>query len=214
MSEETVAALTGEETQDQATDEAPPARTEPTENAAVRDAEETSEVLEREAESSSPDSPKPEPESRLFNDRDTAMDTSTSLFSGEAAMLPTDAGPSRRRPHPLADVPDRLPAESSGPRKIVKASPAVRNLAMRLGVDLTHVKPTGESGRVTREDVQAAAGSSGEVQSRVANRELEAPRRVQGPRASLPEKSRIEFGRTRKIMWKALGDMGTVPHFG
>lgn len=42
----------------------------------------------------------------------------------------------------------------------VSATPAVRKLAKDLGVDLAAVTPTGAGGRVTREDVEAAASSS------------------------------------------------------
>lgn len=40
---------------------------------------------------------------------------------------------------------------------IVAASPAVRSLARRLGVDLSTVTPTGRGGSVTREDIERAA---------------------------------------------------------
>jgi pyruvate dehydrogenase E2 component (dihydrolipoamide acetyltransferase) len=41
----------------------------------------------------------------------------------------------------------------------IKASPVVRNLAAKMGVDLTHVKGTGPGGLITREDVQKATKS-------------------------------------------------------
>jgi pyruvate dehydrogenase E2 component (dihydrolipoamide acetyltransferase) len=45
----------------------------------------------------------------------------------------------------------------------VKATPAVRALAKRLGVDLTKVPGTGSEGKITREDVERAVeGASGE----------------------------------------------------
>jgi pyruvate dehydrogenase E2 component (dihydrolipoamide acetyltransferase) len=40
----------------------------------------------------------------------------------------------------------------------VLATPATRKLARDLGVDLSRVRPTGDNGRVTSEDVRAAAG--------------------------------------------------------
>ncbi len=40
------------------------------------------------------------------------------------------------------------------------AAPAVRKLARELGVDLFHVRGSGESGRIQREDVQRVAGQS------------------------------------------------------
>lgn len=49
----------------------------------------------------------------------------------------------------------------------ILASPAARKLAEELGVDLSRVVGTGSSGRITREDVQAAqAGALGEADAR------------------------------------------------
>lgn len=45
----------------------------------------------------------------------------------------------------------------------VRATPAVRNLAKELGVDLSAVPGSGSDGRVTREDVEAAAGGGGDA---------------------------------------------------
>ncbi len=49
----------------------------------------------------------------------------------------------------------RRPAEEDGER--VKASPVARRLAEERGVDLRRVEGTGPGGRITREDVEAAA---------------------------------------------------------
>ncbi len=56
-------------------------------------------------------------------------------------------------PRPRAEAP--APAERGGP---VPATPATRRLARELGVDLTTVTGSGPGGRVTDEDVRAAAG--------------------------------------------------------
>jgi pyruvate dehydrogenase E2 component (dihydrolipoamide acetyltransferase) len=59
------------------------------------------------------------------------------------------------------------PAQPSTPRQAVsagpavKASPGVRALAHRLGVDLARVVPTGPEGAVTTTDVESAAKTSG-----------------------------------------------------
>ncbi len=45
----------------------------------------------------------------------------------------------------------------------VRATPLVRKVAQELGVDLDSVSGTGPQGRITEEDVRAAAGSSGPV---------------------------------------------------
>jgi len=53
----------------------------------------------------------------------------------------------------------------SSPQKSVKAPPAVRALAQKLGVKLEEVTPTGPKGTVTRPDIeQAAQGGSGGLQ--------------------------------------------------
>jgi pyruvate dehydrogenase E2 component (dihydrolipoamide acetyltransferase) len=48
-------------------------------------------------------------------------------------------------------------SRGTGRRSPVPAAPAVRSLARDLGVDLTRLKGSGPSGRVTREDVEGAA---------------------------------------------------------
>lgn len=52
--------------------------------------------------------------------------------------------------------PGTVPAESSG----ALAAPPVRRLAHELGVDLAGLRGTGPAGRITREDVEVAAGLS------------------------------------------------------
>ena len=56
-----------------------------------------------------------------------------------------------------------VPARRDGDAK-VRATPLVRKLAQELGVDLASLAGTGLQGRITEEDVRAAAGSSGPVQ--------------------------------------------------
>tara|TARA_Y100000310_G_C20200582_1_gene586695 strand:- start:190 stop:456 length:267 start_codon:yes stop_codon:yes gene_type:complete len=48
--------------------------------------------------------------------------------------------------------------ESKEAKKIVKAAPFVRALAKKLNVDLASVAGSGPEGRVTKEDVEKAAG--------------------------------------------------------
>ncbi len=68
-----------------------------------------------------------------------------------------------------------IPAEESAPTSEqgavvpapegVKAAPAVRELAKRLGVDLAGVTPSGPGGTLSRSDVERAAGGQGELGS-------------------------------------------------
>jgi pyruvate dehydrogenase E2 component (dihydrolipoamide acetyltransferase) len=58
------------------------------------------------------------------------------------------------------------PAETGGAERSadgdgVYAGPAARRMARELGIDLSSVKGTGRGGRITTEDVQAAAGGDG-----------------------------------------------------
>ena len=55
------------------------------------------------------------------------------------------------------------PARSDGETK-VRATPLVRKVAQELAVDLSTVTGTGPQGRITEEDVRAAAATSGHVQ--------------------------------------------------
>lgn len=158
-------------------------------------------------------------DSSLFASRDTTLDMANSgaQFSGEAAMLPS--APPPRRPHhhdtsSQQSVPERKEGKSWGElKRIVKASPAVRTLAARMDVDLGSVRGTGDGGRVTGDDVRLHAGTgtgtssgSGSVGGRQTVKET--------ARESVEKSTRVEFGRTRKVMYRAMGDMGQVPHFG
>jgi pyruvate dehydrogenase E2 component (dihydrolipoamide acetyltransferase) len=57
----------------------------------------------------------------------------------------------------------RLPASAEGRTK-VQATPVVRRIARELGVDLETVEGSGPSGRITEEDVRAAAAGSEPMQ--------------------------------------------------
>src|SRR2546428_3276626 len=74
----------------------------------------------------------------------------------------TDGGVVRAAPAPPAAA--APPTEAKPPRARdggpVPATPATRRLARELGVDLGGVRGTGPGGRVTDEDVRAAAGST------------------------------------------------------
>jgi pyruvate dehydrogenase E2 component (dihydrolipoamide acetyltransferase) len=58
-------------------------------------------------------------------------------------------------------APSATPREEGGTEERARALPAVRRLARELGVDVEAVTGTGPKGRVTREDVQAAARARG-----------------------------------------------------
>ena len=154
-------------------------------------------------------------DSSLFASRDSTMDMANSgaQFSGEAAMLPSAPPPRRPHHHDTSSqaVPERKEGKSWGElKRIVKASPAVRTLAARMDVDLSQVRGTGDGGRVTGDDIrQHAAGTSSGLGSGGVR-----PPVKEMARESVDKSTRVDFGRTRKVMYRAMGDMGQVPHFG
>jgi pyruvate/2-oxoglutarate dehydrogenase complex dihydrolipoamide acyltransferase (E2) component len=177
--------------------------------------EETVHKVEK-PETSAPSPPMPEPtliieDESLHNSRDDLLDTTGGAqFSGEAAMLPSPppARPSHSHSHSHTITQERRETKPWNElRKIVKASPAVRTLAARMGIDLMDIKGSGEGGRVLRDDITShITGSSLSVDV-----DGQAP---PGARDEVPTTTRVEFGRTRKVMYRAMGDMGSVPHFG
>ncbi len=64
---------------------------------------------------------------------------------------------SEAAPEPPAAIPDGVAATESGETRV---SPVARRLAKKLGVDLATVKGTGRNGRISKEDVEAAAAAS------------------------------------------------------
>ncbi|HEY2742157.1 MAG TPA: dihydrolipoamide acetyltransferase family protein [Gaiellaceae bacterium] len=72
---------------------------------------------------------------------------------GHVQVSDTKTGPEQKRP----------PVPRGGQAK-VRATPLVRKVAQQLGIDLAAVNGTGAQGRITEEDVRAAAASSGHVQ--------------------------------------------------
>lgn len=152
----------------------------------------------------------------LLLSRDEGMESSGGgAFAGEAGIV------RGHEPKPVEIDTKPLPPRRQGRegrREIVKTSPAVRTLAARLGVDLDSVKPTGEGGRVTQIDVQSAAARSNIVPSSKGGKKDEnrsAEKMVYpAERNKIPEVTKVDFGRTRKVMYRAMGDMAQVPHFG
>jgi 2-oxoisovalerate dehydrogenase E2 component (dihydrolipoyl transacylase) len=174
-----------------------------------------------------PDAEKPEPTSKpeptpvkeedtkedesLHQSRDDILDNSGGAqFSGEAAMLPSPP-PAPTHSHHVPREERREKQPWSELRKIVKASPAVRTLAARMGIELVDVKGSGEGGRVLRDDLTSHSASASHFEGSESRNEVEMGARDRG---EIPEVTRVEFGRTRKVMYRAMGDMGQVPHFG
>ena len=142
---------------------------------------------------------------------DTDHSTSTGVqFSGEATVLPSAPAPVYHGSHD--PVPERRERTGSGTKKILLTSPATRSLAGRLGIDLAEVPGSGDKGRITREDVQKYADSRPSKSDAVSVQPSAGP--GSQPRGDWAEVTKVEFGRTRKVMYRALGAQAEVPHFG
>ena len=83
---------------------------------------------------------------------DAAIDAFIASYSGD------DSGEAAEEAAPT-EAAAAAPATSGGPNDAyTRSSPTVRNLADELGVDLNTVEGTGRRGRITEDDVRAAAG--------------------------------------------------------
>jgi len=82
-------------------------------------------------------------------------------FAGRVARLHVAAGETLAVGAPLVTF-EVEEADGTDTRPSVAATPAVRKLAKDLGVDLSMVSGSGPGGRVTREDVERAAGEPSE----------------------------------------------------
>ena len=94
-------------------------------------------------------------------------------FTGIVGTVPDTAAPASGPPAISVTPAPRMPVAAGG---IVQASPAVRALAKRLGVDLTEVTPTGPGGLATAADVERAAQDPSDEESIF--EDLRGPRRA------------------------------------
>jgi pyruvate dehydrogenase E2 component (dihydrolipoamide acetyltransferase) len=77
---------------------------------------------------------------------------------GEDGAAPADEEQPRAEPAPSAG--DAASPARPAPQTRVRATPLIRKVAQELGVDLEGIEGTGPQGRITEEDVRAAAGPS------------------------------------------------------
>ncbi|MBO9609260.1 MAG: 2-oxo acid dehydrogenase subunit E2 [Paenibacillaceae bacterium] len=132
-----------------------------------------------------------------------------------AAPAPAAPAPSAAAPAPAAAVPQsEAPA---GDARSVLATPSVRKLARERGVALASVPATGRGGRVTREDVLAAA-EGGAPAAAAAPAEAAQSAAPAAPAAAAPAtgdraEERVPFKGIRKAIAAAMvKSMYTAPH--
>jgi pyruvate dehydrogenase E2 component (dihydrolipoamide acetyltransferase) len=136
--------------------------------------------------------------------------------AGEKVEAPAEKAPAAEAARPAAaheapaDAAEAKPAEGR-----ILATPATRKLARELGVDLSHVKGSGPAGRITDEDVKAAAGSAPAakaVQTSGAPQPAAAP--VEAPAVATAEGDvRVPLTHLRKVIAERMVYSKThIPH--
>lgn len=95
------------------------------------------------------------------------------------------------------------------------AAPATRKLARELGVDLRQVKPSGDAGRVTREDVEqhARGGAAAAPAAKAPSSEAKAPAPLPSPQVLPTDERRPIRGLRRRIFDNMARSKHTAAHF-
>jgi pyruvate dehydrogenase E2 component (dihydrolipoamide acetyltransferase) len=110
---------------------------------------------------------------------------------------------------PVSEEPDErapdVPSPDGKGDGLIKASPLAKRLAGEMGVDLSTLKGSGPEGRIVKEDVLAAAGTTRPAERR---RPVAAPRQA-GPDVELIDPSRMQATIARRMMEAK----STVPEF-
>ena len=96
----------------------------------------------------------------LANEDDTVAVGAVVARIGAAGAAPAAAAPAPAAAPAAVATPAPAAAPAATPAGDVYASPLVRQLAAEKGLDLSTITGTGEGGRVTREDVEAAGGAA------------------------------------------------------
>jgi pyruvate dehydrogenase E2 component (dihydrolipoamide acetyltransferase) len=122
------------------------------------------------------------------------------------AVPAAQAGPTSPASGEASDerAPDSPSPDGTGDG-VVKASPLAKRLATEMGVDLASLKGSGPDGRIVKEDVLAAAGTSRPAE----RRRPEAAPRAPGPDVEVVEPSRMQATIARRMAEAK----STVPEF-
>ncbi|MFZ4579430.1 MAG: dihydrolipoamide acetyltransferase family protein [Myxococcota bacterium] len=136
--------------------------------------------------------------------------TSAAPVQLDPAKVPVAVVVDIPKPAPIPAAPQVAVAKDEtdeGAAGQVRAAPATRKLARDLGVDLAHLKPTGDNGRVTRQDVELAAAKP---PAAPATRSAPTPTTIDRG----PDEERIALrGLRRKILQKMRESKDHAAHF-
>src|SRR5712692_5364036 len=145
------------------------------------------------------------PESAAPTAEPAPADVEAQLGPVEAAEAPaaTPAPPPSPKPKP---APTPRGSNGSAAAGEIKASPLAKRRAAELGVDLASIRGSGPEGRIVKEDVEAAAGSTGRVTSRPS---AAAPPQPAGPETEIVEPNRMQATIARRMA----ESKSTVPDF-
>ncbi|HEX9776161.1 MAG TPA: dihydrolipoamide acetyltransferase family protein [Actinomycetota bacterium] len=127
---------------------------------------------------------------------------------------PEEAGSKRRKTRRIGR---RDEEEEAAPKGKALATPPVRKLARDMGVDIESVAGTGPGGRVTREDVQAAAGGVAQPAAAAPKDDASVVRLAPALRitrtAEGPAEERIPVRAIRRsIAQKMVRSVSSIPH--
>ena len=114
--------------------------------------------------------------------------------AGDAAAAPAPAKAETTAPAPAATA----PAAGAGIDTVATMSPAVRRLVLEHGLDPTKIKGTGKDGRLTKEDVLAAANAAPETPP------ASAPAPAAAPAEPGRQEERVKMTRLRQTIAKRL----------
>lgn len=114
-----------------------------------------------------------------------------------AAPAPAPAKAEAAAPAPAATA----PAAGEGVDTVATMSPAVRRLVLEHGLDPTKIKGSGKDGRLTKEDVLAAANAAPDAASAPASAAVAAPAATGAPGR---QEERVKMTRLRQTIAKRL----------
>ncbi|MGV3730014.1 MAG: 2-oxoglutarate dehydrogenase complex dihydrolipoyllysine-residue succinyltransferase [Sphingopyxis sp.] len=119
------------------------------------------------------------------------------IDAGGAAVSPAPAKAEAAAPTPAATA----PAAGEGVDTVTTMSPAVRRLVLEHGLDPTKIKGSGKDGRLTKEDVLAAANAAPEAAPTPAPAPAAAPAASSAPGR---QEERVKMTRLRQTIAKRL----------